>query len=635
MERSALSKRITRLSIASYFYVQIGTVTVSELFSQIYNPTKNLGLAGRVALAFNPKLIIFDLILCVFAGFLIRAYLKPLWLELAAPEGERTATNTARARMVAVRLPWTLIIYNVIVWTIAVFLFYFLNGGAMPSGLPFLWVLVIKLSVSLAGSLINAFVIDYYLKEPKQLLHITRFDKRETDLFIQLKAIIIPLSAGMIIIAHVAFITWYYLVRDPEALGPSSPVRSIFIVGFIIQAVMFYIAWLSKKQDTIQFQLLNEQILKMASEESADLNKKVSILNFDETGRITQNLNAYIEVLRGMVNEIRGGCSLLKDNESGLSASMFEAEQKLQDINSSVKKTNAEIEKQGRITGESAAAVRTIARRVQELHAAVSQQTSSVSNSSAGIEEMLANIGAVTTNVERINKTCGTLLEAANNGKNKIADSNMLIGKVVDSSALLLDANKMIAAIASQTNLLAMNAAIEAAHAGEAGAGFAVVADEIRSLAEKSAKQSSIVNAQLKGVREAIGNAVNSSGEASVGFDEVLGLITTVTTMEQENALAMREQRAGSDQVAETLSEMQQTTETVRTVAGALTSDSRQLETAIGALTECSRQVQEEIDTILNDTTGMNATFEEVSVLKEDNNKTFQNVSRQVDRFIL
>ncbi len=635
MARSALSRRINRLSVASYFYVQLGTVAVSELFSQIYNPTKSLNMVGRLALAFNPKLIIFLFLLCVLSGFLLCSYLKPLWIELETPVAKRNAANSARARMVAVRLPWTLIIYNVIIWTVAVFLFYFLNGGAMPSGLPLLWVLTIKLSVSLAGSLINAFVIDSFLKEPKQLLHITRFEKKETDRFIQLKAIFIPLSAGMIIIAHLGYITWYYLAKDPTALGPSSPVRSIFLVGFIIQTVIFYIAWLSKKQDTIQFQLLNEQILKMASKESADLNNKVSILNFDETGRITENLNAYIEVLRGMVNEIRGGCSLLKENESGLSASMFEAEQKLLEINTSVQKTNSEIEKQGRITGESATSVQTITRRVQSLHAAVTQQTSSVSNSSAGIEEMLANIGAVTNNVERINKTCTNLLDAANNGKNKIADSNMLIGKVVNASTLLLDANKMIASIASQTNLLAMNAAIEAAHAGEAGAGFAVVADEIRSLAEKSAKQSSIVNSQLKGVREAISNAVSSSGEASVGFDEVLSLITTVTTMEQENALAMREQRTGSDQVAETLYEMKQTTETVRTVAGELASDSKQLETAIGALTECSRQVQEEIDAILNDTTGMTATFEEITALKDDNSKTFQNVEQQVGRFIL
>jgi len=175
MARSALSKRINRLSVASYFYVQLGTVTISELFSQIYNPTKNLDLAGRLALAFNPKLIVFDLLLCVLAGFLICAYLKPLWTELETPEADRTPANSARARMVAVRLPWTLIIYNVLVWTLAVFLFYFLNGGAMPSGLPFLWVLAIKLSVSLAGSLINAFIIDAYLKEPKQMLNITRF----------------------------------------------------------------------------------------------------------------------------------------------------------------------------------------------------------------------------------------------------------------------------------------------------------------------------------------------------------------------------------------------------------------------------------------------------------------------------
>jgi len=80
---------------------------------------------------------------------------------------------------------------------------------------------------------------------------------------------------------------------------------------------------------------------------------------------------------------------------------------------------------------------------------------------------------------------------------------------------------------------------------------------------------------------------------------------------------------------------MKQTTETVRGVAGELTTDSKQLEEAITELTECSRQVQEQIDAILNDTTGMNATFEEVTALKDDNAKTFKNVAQQVGRFIL
>lgn len=71
----------------------------------------------------------------------------------------------------AVRLPWTLILYNSTIWILAIILFYHLNNKAMPSGLPFSWVLAIKLTESFAGSLINAFVIDSFLKEPKQLLH--------------------------------------------------------------------------------------------------------------------------------------------------------------------------------------------------------------------------------------------------------------------------------------------------------------------------------------------------------------------------------------------------------------------------------------------------------------------------------
>ena len=635
MKSSPLAKKINIQSSASFFYVQFGILVLSEIFLQVFNPIKNATIPDRLFMAFSPKLLVFTLSLCILAIFLIHEYLKPLWICLESGPDRRTEKILLRARMVAVRLPWTLLIFTTAGWVLGIIVFYILNGNSMPSGIPFYWVLTTKLSMAFIGSLINAFIIDSYLKEPKQLLNISRFEKKEVDHFIQIKTILIPLASGFFILTHIAYLTWYYLFRSRYKLGPHSPVLSVIIIGLIMEVIIFFLAWLSKKQDTTQYNLLDSQILTLASSNSADLNKKVSILNFDETGRITESLNSYLEVLHHMVIQIQSSCSTLRENESGLSASMYEANEKLQEINSSIQTANTEILTQIHSISESTEAVRKISSRVQELNSAVIQQNASVSDSSAGIEQMIANISAVTANVERINAMCTTLLSSAHRGKDKISDANSLIGKVVDSSELLLEANKMVASIAAQTNLLAMNAAIEAAHAGNAGAGFAVVADEIRTLAEKSAKQSSVINGYLKEVRGAIENAVTSSNDASVGFDDVLGLITTVAGMEQENAHAMQEQKTGSVQVSQSLHEMQQTTDSVKATATSLSDDSSQLNEAIQKLVECSNRVKVEMDAILNDTVGMNATFEEVTQLKENNSLTFKNVSEQVDRFIL
>ena len=443
------------------------------------------------------------------------------------------------------------------------------------------------------------------------------------------------MATGLILITHLAFVSWFFFIRAPDLQGPSSLLTAFVLVGILFEALVFYISWLSKKQDTIQFTILDEQILRLASSDSADLNRKVAILNFDETGRITESLNLYIETLQNMITEISRGCSTLKENDSGLTASMFEADEKIREINSAVKNAETVIEDQTATTGDSTTAVQKITARIADLHAAVSQQTGSVNNSSAGIEQMIANIQSVTGNVQRINSACQDLLAAANLGKGKIEESNTLIEHVVESSTMLMDANKVISSIAAQTNLLAMNAAIEAAHAGSAGSGFAVVADEIRSLAEKSSKQSSIVNSQLKEVRTAIENAFAASRDASSGFDNVLGLITTVTDMEKETSSAMEEQRIGSDQVAQTLSEMKQTTELVNAAAQELADDSSRLNQAITDLKECSERVRREMDAIMGDTLAMNATFEEVAELKKYNSEIFKSVSTQVGRFIL
>lgn len=635
MKQSSMARKATRQSILSYFYVQIATVTGSELFSQYFNPTRDLDLQGRIRLALNPKLIIFDILLCCIAAVLITWYLRPLWKTLSTPAAERHPKTEARARMIAVRIPWVLILYNSIIWTLAVFAFYYLNGGSMPSGLPFSWVLMIKLSVSLIGSVVNAFLIDGYLKEAKQQLQIHHLKPHERDLFIEFKPILIPVVAGLITVTHMVYVLWYYETKPASWQGPGSPVANGFLAGIVLLAVIILMTLFSKKQDSTQCRLLDEQIRHLASSESSDLNQKVAILNFDETGRITESLNGYLETLRNLVHGVHAGCSALKENEAELSEAMNDAEQRLNGIREAVEKTNQVINQETDATGESTDAVRTISGSISELRTAVARQSDSVANSSAGIEEMIANIGAVTTNVMRVGRTCEDLLTAAGRGKEKISQSNTMITRVVEASGALIDANKMIAAIASQTNLLAMNAAIEAAHAGETGAGFAVVADEIRSLAEKSAQQSKNVTQQLKQVREAIDTAVASSKEAASGFDEVLSLIETVTTMETENNQALQEQKTGSDQVASTLADMQQTTSMVNSATNELSRDAEKLEDAILRLKQCSEAARDDMDAITTEIKAMTGTFDKVSHFKERNSATFQRVAGEVNRFVL
>jgi len=635
MTQSSLARKATRKSILSYFLVQITTVTSSELFSQYFNPTTDVDLLGRIRLALNPNLFLFNLLLCCITAVLISWYLKPLWKTLAPPQGERSKKTEARARMVAVHIPWVLIIYNTIIWIFAVFAFYYLNGGAMPSGLPFHWVLILKLSVSLIGSVINTFLIDGYLKEAKQQLHIHHLNFNERDLFIEFKPILIPLVAGLITVSHMVYVLWYYETKPTLGQGPGAPVTHGFLVGIVLLAVIVLMTLFSKKQDSTQFRLLNLQIRHLASSESTDLNKKVAILNFDETGRITESLNVYLETLHDLVHGVHTGCSVLKKNEADLSQEMNDAKQRLNGITGTVGKTNEIINQETVATETSTEAVRTISSNIAKLRTAVAQQGDSVTNSSAGIEEMIANIGAVTANVMRVGRTCEELLKAAGRGKEKISQSNNMITRVVEASRELIDANKMIASIASQTNLLAMNAAIEAAHAGDAGAGFAVVADEIRSLAQKSAQQSKNVTLQLKQVREAIDTAVASSKDATSGFDEVLSLIQTVTTMETENNQALQEQKAGSDQVASTLTDMQQTTSMVNTAAEELSGDAEKLDDAIRQLKHCSEVARYDMDAITAEIKAMTDTFERVSQIKERTSATFQRVAKEVNRFIL
>jgi methyl-accepting chemotaxis protein len=177
---------------------------------------------------------------------------------------------------------------------------------------------------------------------------------------------------------------------------------------------------------------------------------------------------------------------------------------------------------------------------------------------------MVANIQSVTRTLLQNEENVNELNAASEAGRLSLQEVSRDIQEIARESAGLLEINLVMQTIASQTNLLSMNAAIEAAHAGEAGKGFAVVADEIRKLAENSGKQSKIISSVLKKIKDAIDVITRSTNAVLDKFQAINDRVRIVSDQESNIRNAMEEQGAGSQQILDAISKLNDLTYKVK-----------------------------------------------------------------------
>ena len=191
------------------------------------------------------------------------------------------------------------------------------------------------------------------------------------------------------------------------------------------------------------------------------------------------------------------------------------------------------------------------------------EMVSCVNTSSAAVEEMIANIKSINTILLNNDEAMKSLVEETKYGYNEIASITELVNKIETESEHLIEMSNVIQQIASQTNLLSMNAAIEAAHAGESGKGFAVVADEIRKLAENSGKEAKKISVVLVDIKKLIDSTFSKMGIVQKEMEKIVSLSGDVKNQEDVVKNAISEQNDGGSLLLESLHTMKTNTENV------------------------------------------------------------------------
>lgn len=267
------------------------------------------------------------------------------------------------------------------------------------------------------------------------------------------------------------------------------------------------------------------------------------------------------------------------------------------------------------------------------LEGLVGEQAAAIRETAAATEEMIGNISAITKHVEQTKNGVRKLQDDSDTGRTNLDEVRAAIESISERSKGMLDAVRVIASIASTTNLLAMNAAIEAAHAGDAGRGFSVVADEIRKLAEQTTAQSKEIASQLRSVKDSIDGVVESSRRAGASFGSVLDGIRQVADHMLEIENAMTEQSAGSRQISGTMSMMHDATTKVRDGAEGLRGRASDLRSAAVSLKEQNASVVEELRAVSERVADIDQSAGNVVSLVEENAKIADGIGAEIRRF--
>ena len=406
--------------------------------------------------------------------------------------------------------------------------------------------------------------------------------------------------------------------------------KNMILIGLFMFVLYFTLAFIFAGALKRYFKRLEIVFGKIAS---GDLTDRLAVKKNNEVGRIMMNLNTAIENNHTMICLLKDEADKMNSIGSQLSSSMEETAAAIKQIGENVKGVKEKAMSQAAGVTETVATVEQINGRLSRLVSSIEMQTESINESSVVITRMAENTVKIAKTLDQNNELIKTVYGQTKVGKDGARTANEIVKQIAEKSASLLEASQIIQNIASQTNLLAMNAAIEAAHAGESGKGFAVVADEIRKLAEGSNLQGKQIAAVIKETTEIIHNITEAGSRAEKTFIDVYNLVSQISEKEDSILEVMREQEENGKHVLDAIKRINDVTSEIDSASAEMLEGGNQIGQEMQKLAEITLETTDSMNEIASGADQITIAVKEVSDITQKNKASIENLSNEVSKF--